>query len=339
MKRTLAMIVLAALCALLGACAGTQTEENQETQAGLLRTGLCLQASLNGSADAAEEEAGSAQIGWTITAVLLDENGVIQDCTIDQAQLSVALNAQGLFAAQPPEQVLTKRELGAEYGMAQVSSIGKEWFEQADAFAQYCRGKTVEQVRSGAIGPAATPPDAQLVASVTMDLGDFVAGLEQAAASAQYLGAMKGDVLRVGCAAEPETAEALEQGEGKVGANLTAAAVSMRGDAISSCVVDALQAEVRFSAQGKISGDPAAVLQSRNVIGAEYGMAQASSIGKEWFEQATAFAGYVTGKTAPQVEGIAMSQSGTAETADLVASCTIRIGDFKTAVLRAAQAE
>ncbi|MEE0965942.1 MAG: hypothetical protein U0L85_02710 [Bacilli bacterium] len=40
----------------------------------------------------------------------------------------------------------TKSELKEGYGMAAISPIGKEWYEQAAAFEEFCKGKTVEEI-------------------------------------------------------------------------------------------------------------------------------------------------------------------------------------------------
>ena len=66
-------------------------------------------------------------------------------------------------------------------------------------------------------------------------------------------------------------------------------------------------------------------------------MKKASSIGKEWNEQAAAFSAYVTGKTADEVSSIAVSESPSAGDADLTASVTIGIGDFQSLIAKAAQ--
>jgi hypothetical protein len=41
---------------------------------------------------------------------------------------------------------LSKRELGANYGMVAYGNAAKEWFEQADAFNALCVGKTVAEI-------------------------------------------------------------------------------------------------------------------------------------------------------------------------------------------------
>ncbi len=83
----------------------------------------------------------------------------------------------------------------------------------------------------------------------------------------------------------------------------------MNGDAITSCVIDAVQAQVSFDGQGQLLTDLSAPVPSKNDRGADYGMGAVSSIGKEWNEQAAAFAAYVTGKTLDEVAGIAVDEA------------------------------
>jgi len=66
-------------------------------------------------------------------------------------------------------------------------------------------------------------------------------------------------------------------------------------------------------------------------------MKGASPIGKEWFEQAKAFADYITGKKVADVSGIALD-GGKATDEDLTSSVTVTITDFIGAVERAAAA-
>ena len=65
-------------------------------------------------------------------------------------------------------------------------------------------------------------------------------------------------------------------------------------------------------------------------------MAKASSIGREWYEQAAAFAAYTAGKTARQLTAIPTDDSGHPTGADLVSSVTISVSDFQALVLKAA---
>jgi hypothetical protein len=66
-------------------------------------------------------------------------------------------------------------------------------------------------------------------------------------------------------------------------------------------------------------------------------MKKASAIGKEWNEQAAAYAAYTVGKTADEVAGTAMEE-GRAADADLAASVSVHITDFNSVIAKAVAA-
>ena len=69
--------------------------------------------------------------------------------------------------------------------MKKASGIGKEWFEQAAAFAEYATGKTVEEVNSIETDETGHNTQADLVSSVTIGIDDFKAVIEKALATAK----------------------------------------------------------------------------------------------------------------------------------------------------------
>ena len=66
-------------------------------------------------------------------------------------------------------------------------------------------------------------------------------------------------------------------------------------------------------------------------------MRKASGIGKEWNEQAAAFAEYVKGKTVSEVKGIAMNEEGAPSATELSSSVTIHVTDLITVIEKASQ--
>ncbi len=303
---------------------------------GTLSTGLYAVGSLSSSASAGEED-GLAQTDVTIVAVTVDENGVIADCVIDAVQAKVNFDGQGQLLTDLSAPVLSKNELGADYGMGPVSAsmggIGKEWNEQAQALADYVVGKTADEVLGIAVDEATKPADADLAASVTISIGGFQQAIAQAVNRAQPLGAQAGDELKLVTSNALSAAEAPEGAANAVQTDVTIAAVTMNADTITSCVIDAVQAQVSFDAQGQLLTDTSAAVLSKNDLGADYGMGSVSAamggIGKEWNEQAAAFAAYVTGKTLDEVAGIAVDEAARPADADLSASVTISIGGFQ----------
>jgi len=164
-----------------------------------------------------------------------------------------------------------------------------------------------------------------------------VGGRSQAVANATEMGAQAGDKLGVGVVTSiADSTDAAADAEGVAQAYTTVSALTVNADGvITSAQIDAVQANVKFDATGKITTDLTAAVDSQNVIGAGYGMKAASSIGKEWNEQAAAYAQYAIGKTADEVNGTAGTE-GVPSDADLAASVTIHVTDFNSVITKAA---
>lgn len=317
----------------------TAAPETQPAQGGVsapVKTGLAILTDLSGSKDAGEED-GSAKSELLLVAVTVGDDGVIDRCVIDMVQAKIGFNASGALTTDPATTFPSKNELGDDYGMKKASSIGKEWNEQAAALADYAVGKTVAELKGMAVGEDGKAADADLAASVTLYIGSFVDGIEAAVNSASHLGASQGDRLSLTSETSmSKSKDADGDKEGAAQAYATAAAVTFSGDTISSCYIDAVQANVNFDTAGKITTDLTAAPQTKNQLGDGYGMKKASSIGKEWNEQAASFCAYVTGKTAAEVKGLAVDESGKAADADLAASVTVGIGEFQALIEKAA---
>lgn len=301
-----------------------------------VKTGLALLTSVSSSKDATADADGLAQADITVVAVTVGDDGIIYDCVIDSIQSKLNFDTSGALLSDLTLTIPSKNELGADYGMGKISSIGREWNEQAQSLADYVVGKTIPEVKGISISEEGKPTGADLTASVTMSIGGYISAIEQAAANASHLGASKGDrlVLTTTTNAAKST-DATDDADGLAQAYATVGALTLSGDTITSMVIDAVQANVNFNAAGTITTDLAAAQPSKNELGADYGMGKVSSIGKEWDEQAAAFASYVTGKTVAEATGIAVTEEGNAGDADLAASVTIGVGDFLTLVEKA----
>jgi hypothetical protein len=292
------------------------------------KTGLAVSTSLAKSADAGEKD-GLAQIDSVIVAVLVGADGKILDCKLDAAQTKVNFSKEGKLLTDVATAYKSKQELGTEYGMTKASAIGKEWNEQADAFAAYVVGKTVEEVKGIAVNEEGVATDADLAASVTVHITDFVATLEKAVANAQELGAVAGDQLGLGVSTDiAKSKDASAEGDGLAQAYSYYIASTFGADGkVTSCVIDASQGNVNFSTAGVVTTDLTVAPQTKQELKEGYGMKKASAIGKEWYEQANAFAAYVLGKTVDEVKGIALTEGKPAD-ADLAASVTVHVNAF-----------
>ena len=305
------------------------TTETTETAATAAKTGLAVITSLGKSTPAGEKD-GLAQTDSTIVAVLVGQDGKILDCKIDAAQTKINFSAEGKLVTDLASAIKSKQELGAEYGMAKASGIGKEWNEQADAFAAYVIGKTIDEVKGIAVNEEGYPTGDDLTSSVTVNIGGFMAGVEKAVLNAQDMGANSTDALGLAVSTEiSDSKDATAEKEGLAQAYSTYAVITKDASGkITGSYVDMTQSKVNFDTKGAITSDLTAATQTKQELGDAYGMKKASSIGKEWFEQSNAFSEYVKGKTIEEVRGIAIDETGLAADADLVSSVTLKVAPF-----------
>ncbi|MBQ9761799.1 MAG: hypothetical protein IJV82_01840 [Oscillospiraceae bacterium] len=301
-----------------------------EPDDGAVKTGLAVVATISGS-----KNAECADYDVTLVAVTVDDQGVIQSCVIDSIGTKVAFDATGTITTALDSVIKTKNELGDAYGMKQYAGSKFEWYEQAAALAAYAQGKTVEELKSGAIDESGkAPAGSDLASTATIYLGGYVGAIEKAVANAKHLGAQAGDELRLASTssiASSTGATADKAGTAQLDCDVTA--VTVKDGAITSCYIDSLQAKVSFDATGAITTDLTAPVKTKNELGDEYGMKAYANAKFEWYEQAANFAAYVTGKTAAQVAGIAVSEGKPAD-ADLLSSVTIAITGFQALIAK-----
>lgn len=365
MKKVSVFLVLALLTGLLAGCAGTpvvyysdctcpvdsheaapqetapaaETDEVPVAAEGALKTGLYISTGIGDSKSASAEANGEAKYDVTMVAVLVDDNGMIHDCIIDGISASVAFDANGAIASDLTAAPQTKNELGENYGMVAWGGAIAEWDEQAAALADYAVGKTVEELRSGAIDESGKAPEgSDLASSATIYLGGYVAAIEQATGTARHLGAQAGDVLKLATVtAIDSSANADAENAGNAQLDATVTALSMNGDTITSCIIDAVQAKVAFDQTGTITSDITAPVSTKNQLGEQYGMVAWGGAIAEWDQQAASFAAYITGKTPAEVAGIAVDETTAPTDADLASSVTIKIGGFQDLIAKAVQ--
>ena len=360
MKKTSLLLSLALTVSLLTGCAGTPvvyyTECNcpQNNTAvtpepspapvppagespaaeGAVKTGLAVIGNAADSKDGAE-----VAYDVTMVAVTVDDNGVITSCTIDSLGTKVTFDGAGSVTSDLSAAPATKNELGENYGMKAYGGAKYEWNEQAAALAQFAVGKTVDELKNGAIDESGkAPAGSDLASTATIYLGGYVSAVESAVANAQHLGAQAGDELRLACVSSlgsSKSAAGDEAGLAQLDCDVTA--ITVNNGTITSCYIDSLQAKVNFDSTGVITTDLSAPMQTKNQLGENYGMKAWGGAVAEWNEQAASFASYVTGKTAAEVAGIAVNEKTAPAEADLSSSVTISIGGFQALIAKAMQ--
>ena len=78
-----------------------------------------------------------AHLSATVAAVVTDGNGKIVDCKLDAIQNKVSVKDGKVDPNVFGTDFLTKNQQADDYGMEDASSIDKEWYEQADFFADF----------------------------------------------------------------------------------------------------------------------------------------------------------------------------------------------------------
>ena len=306
---------------------------------GALKTGLAISTSVKKSTAATADAAGKADYDVTMVAVLVDDNGVIQDCIIDGIASSVAFDATGAITTDLTVAPQTKNELGENYNMVKYGGAIAEWDAQAAALASFAVGKTVEELKSGAVSESGYAPEgSDLATQATIYLGGYVYAIEAAVNNAAHLGAQSGDTLKLATNIKiGSSAAATAEAAGNAQLDADVVALTMNGETITSCVLDSVQAKVAFDATGAITSDVTAPVATKNELGANYGMVAWGGAIAEWNEQAASFAAYVTGKTAAEVAGISITEATKPADADLAASVTISVIGFMNLIAKAAQ--
>lgn len=166
--KKIALILLT--CLLLAGCSGQNGT-----------SGIGISATLTKSDSAGEEQDGKAVSDVVVAAVTLDNKGKISKLSFDAIQTRVEFDAQGQILSDLEQDILSKKEMGADYGLKKSSSLGKEWDEQITVFENWAVGKDVATVL------AMTDPsqDETLSTQVDLDLTPFLNALEKAAQNAK----------------------------------------------------------------------------------------------------------------------------------------------------------
>lgn len=360
MRKIAWILALTLLLGMLGGCAGTTVVYNECTcpgeevvynactcpagshngtvntpAEGAVKTGLAVVTTLSG-ANAGEED-GKVEYDVTLVAVLVDDNGVIVDCVIDSLGASVSFDAAGVVTSDTSAALQTKNEKGDHYGMVAYGGATYEWYEQAAALADYAVGKTVDELKNGAVDETGYAADADLASTATIYIGGYVGAIEVAVNNAQHLGAQAGDELRLASISGLSSSTgATADAAGLAQLDCDVVALTLRDGVISSCYIDSLQAKVNFDAAGVITTDLTVAPKTKNELGADYNMVAWGGAKYEWNEQAANFASYVTGKTPAEVAGIAVTETTKPADADLLAGVTISIGGFQALIAKAA---
>ena len=322
MKRFCTILALAAMLVLpLPGCGKQEDTSSSATAGGGMKLGLGCVAAL--AMDGTEKTAVKA----TAAAVLLDKDGVIRRCRLDETEFSIAL--EGGRTVEPTGWQ-TKGEQGAAYkptdrdtgGSGELSS---PWQEQARAFCAYVEGKTAGEVS----GIAATDGKSSEIAGCDLIITDFIKAVRKAADMAtEQTQAAAADTLQLALTAG--RAEGATAAAPQYDVELSAVSLDTQ-KRITGCYADTLQ--VKLKVEENTFAMTAGDVSTKRDMGDAYGMKAASGIKKEWYEQAAAFDAYAVGKTAAELAAVKLDGEGKT---DAITGCTVAVSGLVKNTVKAA---
>ena len=266
-----------------------------------------------------------------VAVVTVDAAGKIVACELDNAQLTVAYTVDGKAVAN--ESFLTKYELKEGYNMKGASPIGKEWYEQADAFETVVCGKTLDEVKAF-VAEGGKGTEDVINAGCTITITGFVGAIEKA-----YNNAVASDVtaehtLKLGADVEQSCTDATEDKEGTNQLSTTFVALAVDADGkIVAASSDCVQVKFSFDVAGVSTFDATKEAKSKKELGTDYNMAAFGSdkngdgIVKEWNEQAAIFDEACVGKTVAELTSL-VGADGYPNAELQAATCTMAIDSF-----------
>lgn len=343
MKKRIALL-LAALLAVgsLTACGGNDSGNDA---ADTVKVGLGVHVDMTyGSKDATAEDAGATQADLHVAAVTVDAEGKVVDVIVDSIQIKATFDATGAVVDGTEQAFSTKKELGDNYMMKAImgdACIG-EWYEQANVFEQWCVGKTATEIEA-ALGSDGYPTDDELLTGCTIKVNGLVPAVVRAIeyATSNNVEAASTDVLGLGLVGETSKAQYDAESLGASQAYANFVAVTSADGVITNCILDSVQANFTWDAEGKITSNLETEPTTKYNLKEGYGMKETSaSIGRiegggEWYEQADVFMQYVNGMTADQVKAIAVDESGYPTDETLTTGCTMKVKAYISAVDKA----
>ncbi|HHY75453.1 MAG TPA: hypothetical protein GX500_01570 [Firmicutes bacterium] len=356
-KTVTSLVVLVLMLVMLAGCSGgTQNTEPQTPPASstpkVAKIGLGHITTIEKSTDLEVDADGNVkapvgQVDTVIVAAAFDAEGKVVQVTIDTSQSKVAFDKDLQLTTDITVPGETKTELKDRYGMKRVSSIGKEWYEQAAELEKWMIGKTVDEIKAMKTkqrdeSHPAVPDVPELTSLVTITVQDYIAALEEA-----YKNAVEvpegGAKFGLGHVVDLASSKGYSNVDGTetlplAQVNTTIAATLFDKDGkVLRTVIDTCQTKVTFDKDGKVTSDKTAELKSKVELGDGYGMKRASSIGKEWFEQIAELEKWMAGKTVSEIKAMKTKQRDASHPAvpdvpELTSLVTITVQDYLAAV-------
>ena len=289
----------------------------------------------------------ASQTNLTVATVVLDDAGKIVACRIDVAQNKYKIEDEEVVFTR----LETKREVKEGYAMKDASPIGKEWYEQAEAFESWVLGRTGDEVaellkKDNLVqsGTHWVTTDEVLKAGCTIDVQDFRDAVVKACKDTKGMSfeTNKAFTLGLGINSANDGSSCEDEENYTVKLNVEFAGTVVIDGKVAATVNDAYQphvivvdGEVEKATVGTFDKDGVEDkgFMTKRELGETYGMKVAAvdknndGVSLEWDLQSAAYSNYVVGKTAAELAGFFTADEGLLE-----ADCTIYIGGISTVV-------
>lgn len=129
--------------------------------------------------DAQDAENGVIEIATTFVANAITDGKVVAS-KADALSVKFDFDAKGVTTTDASAKIETKYEKGDNYGMKAYGGAKKEWYEQADAFASECVGKTADEIEK-LVAEGGKGADSLTTAGCTIYVSDLVKAAVKAA--------------------------------------------------------------------------------------------------------------------------------------------------------------
>lgn len=153
---------------------------------GAAKVGLGVNSEISsGSTGLDGDKTPKIQANTTISAVAFDAEDKVVEAIIDTIQGVVEFDAEGKVTTNLEEEVKSKKELKDEYGMKKASAIEKEWYEQMEAFEEWMKGQTMEEISELPVVAKdekhpSVPDVEELTSTVTISVESYLASAQKA---------------------------------------------------------------------------------------------------------------------------------------------------------------
>lgn len=216
------------------------------------RIGIGIISEIPTAENAKADENGYTEVVCTAAAVAVSKDGIITHLAIDTLEASVEFTSSGKTVIK---EYKTKAEQGEDYGMKPASPIGREWYEQRDAFVTQALGKSISELK--ALAASDGKPSSELTkAGCTINVGDFIAAVEKAEKNALAANISKTDVLSFDISAKASGKDADESTDGSVMLAIAAAAeCKAEGGEATAKAQASISPKISFTVSGENKTD------------------------------------------------------------------------------------